>query len=123
MTTHIRESAYQVRATEDLSGARYKAITLGGTIAQAANYKQIAGICKTSPGSGYNSQAIYEGITKALVGAAVSTLGWPLKVANSGWLTPCASGDVSFGRFANTANSGDLVEVFIDATNPGFFGG
>ncbi len=123
MTTHIEEKSYQVLATEDLSGAKYKMITLGGTVAQAANYKQSAGICKTAPGSGYNTQAVYEGLTKAYVGAAVTTLGYPLKVANSGFLVVANSGDSVVGRALTAAASGDIIPVAIDLKTVGFFGG
>ena len=36
MTTHINGMGYQVNATEDLTNAKFKVITLLGTIAQAA---------------------------------------------------------------------------------------
>ena len=124
MTTHIDEKpAIQILATEDLTIAKYKAVTLNGTICQAANIKLVAGISKTSPGSGYNTQVIYAGITKAFMGAAVSTIGFPLKVANSGWIIPCNSGDTSIGRALTTAASGDVSGLMLDVRNLGWFGG
>jgi hypothetical protein len=124
MTTHIDEKpAIQIQATEDFSGAHYKAATLGGTICQAASIKQVAGIIKTAPGSGYNAQIVYAGITKAFFGAGVSTVGYPVKVANSGWIIPCNSGDMSIGRSLTTANSGDVSGLMLDVRNLGFFGG
>lgn len=123
MTTHIEEKSYQVLATEDLSGAKYKMITLAGAIAQAANYKTAAGLCKTAPGSGYNTQAVYEGITKAFMGGAVTTIGYPLKVANSGFLVAANSGDGTVGRALTSCASGDICAVTIDLKNIGYFGG
>lgn len=117
MTIHINGMGYQVNATEDLTNAKFKVITLLGTIAQAAGPRAVAGVCVYPVTSGYTATAIVNGITKALVGAAVNSLGAPLKVANSGFLTPASSGDVSCARALNTASSGDLLEVLFDAFN------
>lgn len=120
MTTHINECAYQVVATEDLTPAKYKAITLNGTIAQAADRPARAiGICRFVVTSGGHTGAIYHGVTKAYVGAAVTTPGWPLMVANSGWLVLATSGSPSCARFLGTtaAASGDLAPVMVDFTN------
>lgn len=122
MTTHINGMGYQVNATEDLTNAKFKVITLLGTIAQAAAPRAVAGVCVYPVTSGYTATAIVNGITKALVGAAVNSLGAPLAVANSGWLTNAASGDIAVARALNTANSGDLLEVMFDAFNPARIG-
>lgn len=116
MTTHIREEAIQLVATEDLSGAKYKAITFAGTIAQAADRPaRAAGICRFVCASGGHTGAIYEGITKAFVGGAVTTPGWPLMVANSGFLIAATSGGVALARMAQStaAASGDLAMVMM----------
>jgi hypothetical protein len=125
MTAELYNSSIAVVATEDLTGAKHKAVLIAGTIAQAASYKMAAGICKTAPGSGYNTQVVLEGVTKVYMGAVVTTPGWPLKVANSGFLTPCASGDMAVGRYLGTAAcaSGDIVEAGIDFRNLSFWGG
>ncbi len=126
MTTHIKHELVQIVAAEDLSDGvdQFKAITLDGTICQANSVKKFAGINWFGSTSGGFTSAAYVGITKASVGAAVSTVGFPLKVANSGWLIPCASGDMSVGRlFDALASSGDIARVMIDAKNLGFFGG
>jgi hypothetical protein len=57
------------------------------------------------------------GVDKAYVGAAVNSVGWGAALANSGFLTNAASGDLQVGRFLTTAASGDLVEVAIDTLN------
>jgi hypothetical protein len=131
MTTHIRHELAQIVSAEDLTAADkiYKAVTLDGTICQAASFRKFAGILfYAGPiAGGINSSFVsvaYDGITKAAMGAAVSTVGFPLKVANSGYLVPCASGDMSVGRlFDALASSGDISRVWIDAANLGFFGG
>jgi hypothetical protein len=93
MTTHIHEELLQVTATEDLSAAtaRYKAVTFAGTI--AADAKRPAGLLKFGATSGSIVSVILEGLTKGDVSGTVTTIGWPLKITTSGWLTAAASGD------------------------------
>lgn len=124
MTTHVREEVHTVIATEDLSGSQYKVITLAGTIAQAADKARYAGVQRTNVTSGGHASAVYDGVTKALVGGAVTTPGWPLKIANSGFLVACASGDQGIARMSQNAAaaSGDLTQVFISAL-PHLWGG
>jgi hypothetical protein len=116
MTTHINGIAFAVQATEDLSQAKYKVGTLAGTIAQATD-KRLGGVIVSNTSSGYNGSQIVSGITKAYIGAAVGTVGYPLKLANSGYLTPASSGDVSCGRNLQLANSGDITMVLFDSFN------
>lgn len=129
MTTHISEEIFQVQAGADLSGSasRYKVVLLNGTIAAAAAVTRLAGILKYGNNSGYNCGVVYDGITKAIVGGAVSTLGWPLKVANSGFLIAAASGDngVCARLWGETIPaSGDVAQVLCDFTGaPGYLGG
>jgi len=124
MTAEIFKSLLQITATEDLSStaARFKAVTINGTIAQ--NTKSAAGILRYVANSGSTASVVNKGVTKAFVGSGgVSTVGWPLKVALSGYLTPCASGDQVFGRYlpsyqstppAVVINSGDLILIQLD---------
>jgi hypothetical protein len=52
---------------------------------------------------------------KAKMGLACASIGWPLKVANSGYLVPCGSGDFSVARLSDaTASSGDIAQVAFD---------
>jgi hypothetical protein len=124
---HVRENFYDFAAAEDLSGAssRYKVVSVAGTIASAANKAQWAGILKFGNNSGQQFSAVYEGLTKAIGGAVITTPGWPVKVANSGFLVAAASGDQSCGRYLGTAASasGDLIPVAVDFMNPGVWGG
>lgn len=123
-TVHVYEKEWPVPATEDLTGAQYKLVTLSGTIQQSGSIGRLAGICKHKINSGYNAGVVYEGATKAFVGGAVSTPGWPLKSANSGWMVACASGDPMVARFfGTTAASGDIAPVLIDVANFGVWNG
>lgn len=115
MTTHQHEDSLQVVATEDLTPAKYKCVTFAGTIAQSTDrLARVAGICRFVVASGGHTGAIYGGVTKAFVGAAVTTPGWPLMVANSGYLILATSGQPSCARMAQNAAaaSGDLAVVF-----------
>ncbi|CAB4164986.1 hypothetical protein UFOVP820_1, partial [uncultured Caudovirales phage] len=119
MTTHIDEDFYVISAAEDLSvaGAKYKAVTLNGTIAQSA--VRAFGILKYGASSGGNASVVYEGLTKGFVGAAVSTLGWPLTVAASGWLVAANSGQQAVGRCLAVVASGDIAPVAVDFKSVG----
>lgn len=125
MATHEREEALVVVATEDLSNAKYKCVTFNGTIAQAADKARVAGISRFVATSGNHANAVYDGITKAVIGGAVTTAGWPLKVANSGFLVACASGDMAVARlrYVGSVASGDIVSVLAGFTMPSVWGG
>lgn len=125
MTTHIRHELRQIVAAEDLSGvgAQFKAVTLDGTICQAASNKKFAGILWHGGVSSAFVSVAYDGLSKAYVGAAVSTVGFPLKVANSGFLVPANSGDPFIARLDDAlASSGDIARIHIDVF-PSIFGG
>lgn len=121
MTTHIHEEFYGISATEDLSvaGAKYKCVTLNGTIAQST--VRAFGILKYGASSGGNASVVYEGLTKAYVGGAVSTVGWPLTVSASGWVTAAASGNHTIGRVLAVAASGDVAAVAVDFKSTGIY--
>lgn len=125
MTTHISvDDLRQVNATQDLSGPgfQFKVVTLDGAI--AADNKKAAGVLWNGGPSGSFVSVAYEGIAKAYMGAAVATVGFPLKATTSGWLVACASGDTSIGRLDDTiAASGDIARVMIDFQSFGYFGG
>src|SRR3954469_24285439 len=114
MSTHGRQNQWSVIATEDLSvaTARFHAVSFAGLV--VASNSRAAGILVTSARSGERISVIYEGVQKVAVSGAVSTLGYPLKITTSGWLTVAASGDVTCGRAVATCASGDLVEAFVD---------
>ena len=103
-------------------GFHFKAVTLNGTVAGANQLA--AGILRTGNVASGHLSVVYSGLTKALVGGAVSTVGFPLKITTSGFLIACASGDTSIGRLGDrTASSGDLAEVSVDFKTFGYFGG
>lgn len=120
MTTDLSFESMPVTATEDLSAAaqRFKGVTLNGTI--AANNLRAAGILRSGGKTGETVSVIYEGITKVVVGAAVNTVGYPLKLTTSGFVIAAASGDLTFGRSVTTAASGDLMQAMVDFKTLGY---
>lgn len=123
MTTEVDFKLRQVIAGQDLSvaTAQFKVVTLDGLIA-GANSIAAGGILRHGAPTSANVSIVYEGLAKAFMGAACASVGWPLKIAASGWLIPCASGDTSVGRLGVfAAASGDIAEVTVDFKNPGYF--
>lgn len=112
-----------VQATTDLDGdgAKFKAITLNGTIAASPNLA--AGILRHGAKSGGHVSVVYRGITKVLAGGAVSTVGFPLTVTTSGFIVAASSGGVSIGRAIDTCASGDLFRAHVNFENLGFWHG
>jgi hypothetical protein len=122
MTTTNESRLLAVVAASDLSAqaTRYRAITLAGALvgAVAAGAADRAiGILITSTRSGENASAVYDGLTKAMAGAAVSTLGYPVMVGSQGYIFAATSGGPHIGRAIETANSGDLFKVLVNFSN------
>lgn len=120
MTVHQQQSTVTVAAGADLSASssRFKVITVDGTICSAALQLRAAGISWTSAESGQGITAVRAGITKAMAGEAVTSAGFPFKIANSGFLVNATSGSTTFGRFRETCSSGDLVPVEVNFATP-----
>jgi len=125
MTIESEFQIWNVTATEDLTGNVIgKAISIAGTI--AAGMPLAVGVARSKNVSGGQVSVVYKGITKVVVGAAVTTPGYPISVAaTSGFFiaaTACASGGAvgtgHVGRLLNTAAvaSGDLVPAMVDFT-------
>lgn len=127
MTTEISKNVRQIVAGADLSApaSQYKVVTLDGVICSAALIRRAAGVLVYGNVASSHLGVAYIGITKAYMGLACASVGWPLAVANSGFLVPCASGDFSFARLSDsTAASGDLAQVTVDfCAPPSFIGG
>ena len=125
MATEGHIELITVPATADLNDAasRFKVINLAGTICAAGDVRA-AGILRNAPKTNDAASAVYEGLTKGVAGGAVSTPGWPMKNANSGFVVAAASGDAPiWGRFIDSCSSGDLVRVMVDFSIPGYWRG
>lgn len=114
----------QIIAGADLTGKEYKVVTLDGVICSAALFNRAAGILAHGNVASAHISVAYAGLGKAYMGLACASVGWPLKIANSGYLTPCGSGDYSVARLSDaTASSGDLAQVSFDfRTAAGYIG-
>lgn len=121
MTTDNKFCEYTIVAGANLDtpASRFKAVTVGGTIAAAVDYSA-AGILRHGGKTGESLGVIYEGITKVLAGAAVTSAGLRLKITTSGFIIAAVSGDLTIGRALGFCSSGDLVQAFVDFKNLGY---
>lgn len=103
-----------VTAAQDLTVADclYHAISLAGTIVGSTS--RVAGVLRMKASSGQQASVVYEGLTKVMAGAAVTTLGYPLTVTASGWFIAASSGGAQVGRALAAAASGDLIPAMVD---------
>ncbi|MCX8113673.1 MAG: hypothetical protein N3D71_01180 [Burkholderiaceae bacterium] len=119
MATHNYARTLPVTAAEDLvsQAVRFKVITWAGTIAPGPS--RAAGVLITSTRSGETAGVQVEGVVKVVAGGAVNTLGYPLTVANSGFMVAASSGAIAYGRAIETCGSGDLVQAIVQFASPG----
>lgn len=120
MSTDLEMDLIQVTAGADLSGdaVKFKAVTLAGTI--AATPLLAGGVLRHGGQSGEQVSLAYKGAFKALFGAAVATVGYPLTVTASGFIIAASSGGASIGRSIATVSSGDLAQAFFDFSVLGY---
>jgi hypothetical protein len=120
MSTDIDVNYLQVAATVDLSAdaVKFKAVTLAGTI--AATPLQAAGILRHGGRSGETVSVAYAGVFKAIFGAAVSTVGYPLTVTTSGFIIAAGSGGACIGRARAIVASGEIANAMFDFKNLGY---
>ena len=119
MTIESEFYTWNVQATEAIGADKlFKVASIVGTV--AAGSPLAIGIIRGTGAVGAQIPVVFKGITKAVVGGAVTTPGYPLSVAaTSGFLVAAASGGTHFGRYLGTAAaaSGDLVPVMVDFTH------
>ena len=104
--------AIQILAGADLNtgggtGAQFKAIAVGGTI--AANNSLTIGLLQNKPKSGEDATVGYFGHMKGTAGGTI-TAGGLVKVTTSGYLLAVTSLDVPCGQAIAAAASGATVE-------------
>jgi hypothetical protein len=85
----------------------------------AALGSPVYGILQNKPGTGQAADVGIYGITKAVVGAAGSTLGLPQMSAADGRVTDWASGAAScqIGWALETGVAGQVISIFFNGTN------
>lgn len=111
MATHGKYDTTTVTASEALE-VLHRAITYAG--AYAANTVRAAGILVSKGRTGEFVTAATAGEVKVQIGAAVSTIGYPLTITTSGFLIAASSGGASVGRSQATGSSGDIIPAIID---------
>ena len=97
--------------TGDGTGAQYKAVAVGGTI--AANNTTAMGLLQNKPKTNEDAQVGYFGHMKGVAGGAL-TAGARVKITTSGYLAACASGDGACGKVIAACASGAAVEGIFD---------
>lgn len=115
----------QVPAGADLNsgggtGAQYKAVAVGGTI--AATGTAAIGLLQNKPKTNEDATVGYFGHMKAVAGAAV-TAGARLIVTTSGYVITAVGAVIPCGRALATASSGAVVEGLFDFTATGVSSG
>ena len=105
----------QVTAGQDLNtgggtGAQFKAIAVGGTIAVAAT---ALGLLQNKPRNGEDASVAYAGHMKGVAGASI-TAGARLMVTTSGYIITAAGAVIPCGRALATASSGASIEGLFD---------
>lgn len=100
-----------VTAGADLSGAQYKAVVIGGTIAADGT---AVGILQNKPAaSGRDAQVGYLGRSRYVAGAGVAA-GANLSVTTSGYLITTTSGSPVQGRAIGSVSSGGIGEAIVN---------
>lgn len=119
MSQDGRALLLQLRAGADLNtgdgtGAQYKAVAVGGTI--AANNSTAVGLVQNKPKNGEDLAVLYLGHGKGIAGAALSA-GDRVKITTSGYIAAVASGDGCVGKVITAASSGMAVEGLFNFIN------
>lgn len=117
--------AIQLPSGADLStgkgtGAQYKAIAVGGTIAASNNAAM--GLLQNKPRSGEDATVGYAGHMKGVAGAAIAA-GARMIVTTSGYLITAVGAVVPCGKALTAAASGAEVEGLFDFTTTGVSSG
>lgn len=107
-----RFMSLQLTAGADLNaaggtGAQFKAIAVGGTI--AANNSLTMGLLQNKPKNGEDATVGYFGHMKGTAGGTI-TAGGLVKVTTSGYLLAVTSNDIACGQAITAAASGATVE-------------
>lgn len=102
--------------TGDGTGAQYKAVAVGGTI--AATNATTVGLLQNKPKNGEDAEIGYFGHMKGVAGAAIAA-GALLMVTTSGYVITRTATTLPCGRALAAAASGATVEGLFDFTCTG----
>lgn len=109
----------QIKAGADLNtggstGAQYKAVVVGGTI--AGTNALALGLLQNKPKNNEDATVAYFGHMKGVAGAAIAAAAL-VKVTTSGYLITVTSADFPCGRCITAAASGATVEILGNFVN------
>jgi len=108
---------YTVKAAQDFRTLINLVATYGGTISAAGAHAAM-GIALTRANSGQHMAVGMVGIMKAVAGAIVTTPGFPLTTAASGFVIAATSGGTVVGRYLPPTGaacaSGDMITGFFN---------
>lgn len=123
MTTEQRVQYLNILANQDLTPAAclHKAVTVNGTIAATAALA--AGFLKSHGLTGEAVRIADQGVVKAVAGAAVTTIGYPVTITTSGYVIAAVNCGYMIGKAFTAAASGDLLAIQCDLSNLGYFQG
>lgn len=108
MSTSGDTETVAIVAGADLRNAQFKAIAVGGTIAETNS--AAFGLLQNKPNTGEGASLAYCGHTKGVAAAGIAA-GARLKVTTSGYLITVSSGDGSCAKALKSATSGSTVEI------------
>lgn len=94
--------AHTLVSANDFRTLLYRAVDFAGTLS-TANGANAAGIALTSPNCGQHMRVGIIGVMKVTAGAAITTPGYPLTTAASGYIVAAVSGANVVGRYLGTA--------------------
>jgi hypothetical protein len=111
---------YTMLTANDFRTLLYRVVDFGGDLS-VAGAASAAGISQSRANSGSHMNVHVVGVAKAIAGAAITTPGYPLTTAASGFVVPAVSGSHVIGRYVQAgripgaaANSGDMVTGFFN---------
>lgn len=121
MSTENVALEHTLVAATDFRALMFRAVDVGGNLSVAGGTRAV-GIMHSRPNSGQHGQAAYLGFMKATAGLGITTPGYPLTTAASGYIIAAASGDHVVGRYmpptgAGVAASGDLIRGLFNFAN------
>lgn len=111
--------SHTIVAVNDFRTLHYRVVDITGDLAVAGG-AMAGGIVQSQPNSGQFMHVGVLGVMKAFAGAVITTPGYPLTTAASGWVIAAVSGSTVVGRYLQTAAcaSGDLVTGLFNFASP-----
>jgi len=108
-------ATYTLAVASDMRALLYRVVDADGALSVANGHRAL-GILASRPNSGQFGELEIAGVLKATAGATITTPGYPLTTAASGYVIAAVSGSTVIGRFIAPGNthgaaaaSGDMI--------------